>query len=248
MSLVADVFDILIQSDSGALIASTTLSSADIKISVDEKEIRGGKGDALIAILHSARKVEITTSEMLFKWDWIANQLGQTAVVGVTNAWATPKFYTAATTTGITIILNPKPLASGSGLEIYKADGTLVPSANYTVVAATGVATFTTGVLAGDAVEVRGYKYATAATASTISINNTSFAAGCVCVLSTIEISEDETPLNIIQFQFDECLPSGNFDISTKSARDASVSNFTFKAIKPKTSDNLGRMIKTPIV
>jgi len=43
-------------------------------------------------------------------------------------------------------------------------------------------------------------------------------------------------------------LPSGNFDITTKSARDASVSNFTFKAIKPRTSDTIGRMIKTPIV
>jgi len=248
MSLVADVFDILLQTDTGSLIASTTLSSADIKISVDEKEVRGGKGDNLIAILHSARKVEISTSEMLFKWDWIANQLGQTAVVGATTAWAMPTFYTAATTTGVTITLSPKPLASASGIEIYKTDGTLVAPANYTVVAATGVTTFSSGVVAGDIVEVRGYKYTTAATASTITINNTSFAEGVVCILSTIEVDEDETPLNVIQIQLDEVLPSGNFDISTKSARDASVSNFTFKAIKPRTSDTIGRMIKTPIV
>ena len=248
MSLVADVFSIQIQTDTGSLIASTTLSSADIKITVDEKEVRGGKGDNLIAILHSARKVEITTSEMLFKWDWIANQLGQTAVVGATVAWAIPKFYTAATTTGVTIGISPLPLATNSGIEIYSSAGVLIPSANYTVVAATGIITFTSGVTAGNIVEVRGYKYTTAATASTISIDNTSFADGVVCILSTIEIDEDETPLNMIQFQFDEVLPSGNFDVATKSARDASVSNFTFKAIKPRTSDTIGRIIKTPIV
>ena len=148
----------------------------------------------------------------------------------------------------MTITLSPKPLASASGIEIYKTDGTLVAPANYTVVAATGVTTFSSGVVAGDIVEVRGYKYTTAATASTITINNTSFAEGVVCILSTVEIDEDETPLNVIQIQLDEVLPSGNFDISTKSARDASVSNFTFKAIKPTTSNTIGRMIKTPIV
>jgi len=249
MSLIADVFTIQCQTDTGSLIASTTLSSADVKISIDEKEIHGGSGDALIAILHSARKVEISVSEMLFKWDWIANQLGQTAATGATTAWALPKFYTAATTTGVTITISPKPLASASGIEIYKtSDGTLVPAANYSVVAATGVITFTTGVTAGDVLEVRGYKYTTAATASTITIDNTSFADGLVCVLTTIEIDTDETPLNHIQIQLDECLPSGNFDISTKSARDASVSNFTLKAIKPATATAIGRIIKTPIV
>jgi len=248
MSLIADVFIIQCQTDSGSLIASTTLSSADVKISVDEKEIRGGQGDALLAILHSARKVEISVSEMLFKWDWIANQLGQTATTAAVVSWALPKFYTAATTTGVTITLDPKPIASASGIEIYTSAGVLVPAANYTVVAATGVTTFTSGVTAGDILEIRGYKYTTAATASTINIDNTSFADGLVCVLTTIEIDSDETPLNHIQIILDECLPSGNFDISTKSARDASVSNFTFKAIKPANSTSLGRIIRKPIV
>jgi hypothetical protein len=248
MSLVADVFIIQCLTDSGSLIASTTLSSADVKISVDEKQITGGQGDALIAILHSARKVEVSVSEMTFKWDWIANQLGQTATTAAVDAWALPKFYTAATTTGVTITLSPLPLASSSGIEIYTSAGVLVPAANYSVVADTGVTTFTSGVTAGDILEVRGYKYTTAATASTINIDNTSFADGLVCVLTTIEIDTDETPLNHIQIILDECLPSGNFDISTKSARDASVSNFTFKAIKPATSTSLGRIIKKPIV
>lgn len=252
MSLVADIFDILLQDDSGNLIASTTLSSADVKIAVDEKEIRGGRGDNLLAIVHSARKVDISVAEMEFKWDWIANQLGRTASTGAVTAWATSKMYAcvdldgtgAGTAIGFT--LDETPLASSSGLKIFNASTgeEVATPAGYTI---SGKDVTIVGGNIGDAYEVRGYKYTTVGTASTILIDNTSFADGLVCVLETIEIDEDESPLYKIQVQLDECLPSGNFEINTKSARDASVSNFTFKAIKPRTSDTIGRLIRIPI-
>ena len=248
MSLVADVFQVLLIDDTGTIFASTTLQSADIDIKVDSKEIRAGRGDALIAVLHSGRQVDIKLAEATFKYDWIAKQLGKTvSAAGTATAWAMPTFYTAVTTTGVTITISPKPLASASGIEIYKADGTLVAPANYSVVAATGVITFTTGVVAGDVVEVRGYKYTTVATATSVVIDNVSFADGVICVLETLEISEDETQLAKIQYIFDEVLPSGNFTVSTKKERDASISNFELKAIKPLTSDTIGRIIRIPV-
>lgn len=252
MSLVCDIFDILLQDDSGNLIASTTLSSADVKISVDEKEVRGGKGDALIAILHSTRKVDISVAEMEFKWDWIANQLGRTASTGAVTAWATSKMYTCVDLDGggvgtdIGFVLDEEPLASNSGLKIFNASTgeEIATPTGYTI--SGDDVTIVNGVV-GDVYEVRGYKYMTDTTASTILIDNTSFADGLVCVLETIEIDEDESPLYKVQVQLDECLPSGNFEINTKSARDASVSNFTFKAIKPRTSNTIGRLIRIPI-
>ena len=47
------------------------------------------------------------------------------------------------------------------------------------------------------------------------------------CVLTTLEIDEDETPINLVQIQLDEVLPSGNFTIATASQRQASA-DFTF--------------------
>jgi len=252
MSLIADIFDIILQTDTGDLIASTTLQSADLKIAVDSKEVRGGRGDALLAILHSKRDVDLSVSEITFKWDWIANQLGVTASTGATTAWATSKIYTCvdldgeAAGTAIGFTLDNTPLASSSGLKIFNATtGVEVAlTSGYTI--STADVTIVGGVV-GAKYEVRGYKYTTGATASSLDINNTSFADGCVCILETLEISEDETPLARIQIQLDECLPSGNFSISTKKEKDANVSNFDFRAIKPANSNSIGRMIRIPI-
>lgn len=246
MSLIADVFDISIVEDTGNIIATTTLQSSDFNVSVDEQEVYGGKGHALLAILHSARKVEITCAEMSFKWDWIANQLGQTATTGAVDLWAVPKFYTAVDSTGsIIITLDETPKNDEDDIAIYTDAGVLIADSTYSIAAK--VVTFATGVTAGQVVEVRGYIYTSAATASTILIDNVSFADGAKCILTTIEIDEDESVIGTVQIQMDEVLPSGNFSITTQSQRDASVSNFTFKAIKPRTSDTMGRIVKVPV-
>lgn len=252
MSLIADVFDITLQTDGGDLIASTTLQSADVAIAVDEQEVRGGKGDALLAVLHSARRVDISVSEITFQWDWVANQLGKTAKSGATTAWAMPKFYTAVDLdaegagTAIGFTLDEEPLATGSGLKIFNAGtkAAVATPAGYTI---SGKVVTIVGGTAGTVYEVRGYKYTTSASASTIEIDNTSFADGVVCVLTTLEIDEDESPINLVQIQLDEVLPSGNFTIATTSQRQASATNFTFKAIKPNTATTLGRIVRIPI-
>ncbi len=246
MSLVADVFDIQLVDDSGNIIGTTTLESADLNITIDEQEVYGGKGHALLAVLHSARKVEITCAEMSFKWDWIANQLGQTASTAAVDLWAVPKFYTAVDNAGsIQITLDETPKNDEEDIAIYTDAGVLIADTTYSI--SGKIVTFATGVTAGKVVEVRGYIYTSDATASTILIDNVSFADGVKAILTTIEIDEDESPLYTIQVQLDEVLPSGNFSITTQSQRNASVSNFTFKAIKPRTSDTIGKIVRVPI-
>lgn len=243
MSLIADIFDVLIVDDKGEMLASSSLSSADINIQVNSTEVRAGRGDALIAVLHSGRQADITLAEVEFKWDWLAKQLGQTATTGAVEIWALPKWYKAVATEGtVTITLDNKPLATNSGIKIYDANGKAI-----TGTVAGKVVTFATGVKGGDAVEVRGYKYTSPATASEIIIDNISFADGVKCILETIEIDEDETQLSKVQYIFDEALFDGNINIQTKKERDAIVTNVALKAVKPRTSNTIGRVIKIPL-
>lgn len=245
-TLVADVFNALIQKDDGTLIASTTLAMADINFKQNEKEVRGGQGDNILAILHSARDVDIKTSDMIFRKDWIAQQLGTSETTGAVTAWALPKYYTAVSNTGIKITLDHTPLATNSGLKLFKTNGTeLVVTTDYTISGATVTLLYVGA--AGDIIEVRGYKYTTGSTATSLDINSSSFATGAVFILETLELNTDETPLAKIQYIFDEVLPSGNFSIQTKKEKDATVSEFTFRAIKPANQTSIGRMIRIPL-
>ena len=252
MSLIADVFDVSLIDASGNIYASTTLSSADIDIRCDSKEIRAGRGDALISILRSNRQVDIRLAEVTFKWDFIKLQLGTTGTTASTVARATSKWYECVdldgegTGTAIGFSLDEKPLASSSGLKIFSSAGTEVKAASgYTISDKT--VTIVDGVI-GDRYEVRGYKYNTAATAETVLIDNISFPDDVICVLETLEVSEEgETPLSRIQYIFDKAVPDGNLTISTKKEKDASVTNFNLKALKPTNSNNIGRVIKIPV-
>jgi hypothetical protein len=195
--------------------------------------------------LHSRRDIEITLTDAEFKYDWLAVQLGKSITTGAGTGWAMPKWYTAATTTGVTITLDEQPLASNSGLVIYKADGTLIAGTNYSV--STKTVTFTSGVTTGDKVEVRTYQYATTARTQTLLIDNTTFAKGLKCMLETLELANDETPKYKLQYQFDEAMPTGNFAISTKSEKSASAQKFDLKVIKPANTDVIGRVLRIPI-
>lgn len=244
MSLIADCFDVLLVSSDGELFGSSTLSSGDINITCDSTEVRAGRGDALISVLRGNRQVEINLSEVTFKWDFLAMQLGRDSVVGAETAWALPKWYKAKDVTGtVTIELENTPLTTDSGIKIYDADGKLV-----TGTVSGKKVTFTTGVEDGDNVEVRGYKYTTGANTETIEIDNVSFPDDVICILETLEISEEgETQLSKIQYIFEKAVPTGNVSISTKKEKDANVTDFALKAIKPIASGTIGKVVKIPI-
>lgn len=247
MGLICDIFNVSIIDDSGNIIATDTLQSADIEISVQENEVRAGRGNSLISILHSDRDINLNLSDAEFRWDWLQKQFGTTAKTEATTAWASPKWYKTANVEGsIKITLDETPLASDSGLKIYTEAGVEISSTTYTVSGKT--VTFTTGTAKDTDVEVRGYKYTTAATASSFDIDNSIFADGVICVLETLEINRDETPEYRLQYVFDECLPTGNITISTISERTANAMPFNLRVIKPRTTNVVGRAIRIPIV
>lgn len=251
MALVADIFKVNLIDDTGEVIATDTLQDANIEVSVDANDVRGGRGNGLIGILHSNRDVNISLTDPIFRYSILAKQLGKDIVTGAGTAYAMPKFYTVeddlatTTTTEMQITLDNTPSDSAS-VKIYNLDGKEITG--FTVSGAVvDFATASPAVAVGDKVEVRTYTYQTDATAETIEIDSESFAKGVKIVLETLEIDNDETPIARLQYQFDEALPDGSFSMNTSSERSAQTQEFNLRAIKPKGSDVIGRVIRIPI-
>lgn len=242
MSLIADIFQVLLVDDNNDVIATTTLTEANIDVSVSENEVRGGRGNALLGILHSDRDININLTDPEFRYDWLAKQLGKDIVVGTGVAYAMPKWYEVVDNAGsFEITLDKTPLTSDHGLKVFDKDGV-----ELTATVSTNVVTLT-GVAAGDKVEVRTYKYETTASAETIEIDNKTFAKGVKCILETLEIDGEENPTHMVQYQFDNSLPNGSFAINTSSERTAQSQSFALRVIKPKDSDVVGRVIREAI-
>jgi hypothetical protein len=245
MGFIADVFDVtLIDIASGDVVATTTLQDATIDVKVTENEIRGSKGNILLGTLHVSRDISISMNDVSFRYDFLAKQLGQDVKTGAGVAYAAPKFYTVTDNAGTLKITLDKTPSDATTLAIYDADGVKISSSAYTLSAS--AVTFTTGVVANDSVEVRAYTYASPAETQTIEFDGAVFAKGLKAILSTIEIEGDETITHDLQYIFDNCVCDGNFQIATKSQREAAVQAFGLKVIKPTTTSVVGRLLRFP--
>ncbi|WP_127589151.1 hypothetical protein [Paenibacillus koleovorans] len=168
--------------------------------------------------------------------------LGQTITTGAGTAYSMPMWYEAIGATP-TITLAATPNDTGS-VAIYDESGTKIST--FTVSGST--VTFTSGVVAGQKVEVRTYTYTTNAQTQTILIDNSIFAKGVKAVLETLEIeSETEEAVAKLQWHFDRAIPSGNFTISTASAKEASTTSFNLRVVKPSSSTVVGKSLRIPI-
>lgn len=247
MAFIADVFDVtLIDAASGDVVATTTLQDASIDVKVTENEIRGGQGNVLLGTLHVSRDITISMTDVAFRYDWVAKQLGQDVKTGAGVGYAAPKFYTVTDNSGSLEITLDKTPTDVSTLAIYDATGKKIASSGYTL--ATDKVTFTTGAAANDQVEVRTYAYTTDPETQTIEFDSSVFAKGLKAILETVEIDGDETITHTLQYQFDSAVPDGNFQIATKSDRTAATQAFGLKVIKPKTSTVVGRLLRIPYV
>jgi hypothetical protein len=247
MAFIADVFNvILVDIATNDVVATTTLTDANIDVKVTQNEIRGGQGNVLLGTLNVARDITIALTDIEFRYNWLAKQLGQDVKTGAGVAYAAPKFYTVVDGAGTLTITLDKTPADPTTLAIYDADGVKISSSAYTV--ATKTITFTTGVTGGESVEVRTYTYATDAQTQTIEFDSSVFAKGMKAILETVEISGDENITHTLQYQFDSCVPDGNFQIQTKSSKEAASQAFGLKVIKPETTSVVGRLLRIPYV
>jgi hypothetical protein len=250
--LVCDVFDaVMIDNTDGSVAGTTTLQSANIDVVVNEVEVRAGKGNALQATLHVQRDINVDLTDIEWKPEWVAKQLGTTITTGAGEAYAMPKWYEAVDLDGeevgtaIGFNLDETPLTTDSGLKIYDEDGTeVVVTTGYTI---TGKAVTIVGGVAGDMYEVRTYKYATPATTQTLTFESDKFAKGVTLALSTFETDENETHPFELQYQFPSAIPNGSFQINTSSEKNASTQNLKLKIVKPATTTVVGKLLRIPL-
>lgn len=243
MGLVANMFKVLIQEpNNGKTIASSTLTDASIEVAMTTNDIIAGNNE-LIAILHSGRDINIPMTDVEWKYDYLAMQLGQDIKTAAGIAYSMPKFYTAIDETGVISITLDEIPSDANSIKIYKLDETEITG--FTSVGEK--VTFSTGIEAGDTVEVRTYKYTTAATTQTIEIDNDIFPADYIVVLETIEIDHDEQPTHKLQYQFDRVKPTGNITLNTTSDKNATSQQINFRVLKPKTSTVVGRALRIPV-
>jgi hypothetical protein len=247
MAVIADVFNVvLIDTATNDVVATTTLTDASIDVKVTQNEIRGGQGNTLLGTLNVARDITISLTDIEFKYEWLAKQLGQDVTTGAGVGYAATKFYTVVDNAGTLTITLDKTPTNVSTLAIYDTNGVKISQSDYTLSAST--VTFTTGVAGGDSIEVRTYAYATSAQTQTIEFDSSVFAKGMKAILETVEISGDENITHTLQYQFDSCVPDGNFQIQTKSSKEAAAQAFGLKVIKPDNTSVVGRLLREPYV
>jgi hypothetical protein len=250
MAVIADVFEVVLIADNGDVVATTTLQDANIEVTVQEQDVKGGRSNQLLGILHSDRDIAISLNDVNFRYDWIAKQLGQDIVTGAGTAYTMPKWYTtvdgAGTGTDPEITLDETP-SDSTTLAIYNESG--VKITGFTVAGAVVDFTATTpAVGVGEDLEVRTYKYATSAQAQEIKIDNSVFAKGVKAILETVEVDEQtETVTHKIQYEFTKALPTGAFSVNTASERSAQVQSFNLRVVKPTTSNEVGYIKRIPV-
>lgn len=242
--LVCDVFDCLIKDNAdGSVAGSTTLQSANIDVAVSEVEVRSGKGNALQAVLHIQRDINVSLTDVEWKMEWLEKQLGTTTTIGSDIAYAMPTWYTVNSSKQITLPATPiSATPADAGLKIYDTNGTEITGATLSGAVVT-ISTATEG----DDVEVRTFKYNTPATTQVLNFEADKFAKGCTLILSTFETDENESHPYELQYQFPTAIPVGNFQINTSSEKNAATQTFDLKIVKPTSTTVAGKLLRIPL-
>lgn len=237
MAVVADVFEVVLIDQDGQVAGTADLQDGNIEVSVEESDVRAGRGNQLYGILHSDRDINITLNDMIFKFDWLAKQFGQDIKTGAGVAYAMPKWYQVEDEK-VTLEHEPKE----DTVHIFDVNGEELEAGTIT-----GKEVALPEGTEGE-VEVRTYQFDTDPETQTFVIDNSVFAKGVKAILETVEMDEaTETATHLIQYEFHNALPTGNFSFETASAREAQVQEFTMRVVRPRTSNVVGEVRRIPI-
>lgn len=245
-TLIADVFDAAFYQGGKLGFTSDTLTDASIEVKVNEKEVRGGKGNGLIATLHSGRDITIKMTDPVFRFETLAMQLGQDIVIKEGIGYCMIRYKTVEDKGGkLGITLDKQPLDQ-TKVELYCKGEKLTETTDYKI---SGLEVeFTTGkVKALDKITVNPYAYKSEADSEVIEISSDVFASGGKLVLETIELNEKEIPTARLFYVFENALPTGNFSINSKAEKDASPLAVELKIAKPADDTKVGYILREPI-
>lgn len=220
------------------------LTTASLEFDVTTKEVRGGKGNPVICILSSGRKVTIKSENPVMNLQNIATQLGTSIVTGENIGYTEKNKLKVQINGGIAQIILPKLPLNPTNLK-YSYKGTdLVPTTDYVLHADNRtVDVLVAGVQLNDVVVVESYEYKTSASARTISIDSESYPKGVKLVCDTY-LKDTETNIKeSLKVVFPKAIPTGKFSMATKSEVDASQTSIEYTVIKSDDSDELGYIL-----
>jgi hypothetical protein len=221
------------------------LTTASLDFDVTTKEVRGGKGNPVICILSSGRKVTIKSENPVMNLQNIATQLGTSIVTGE-NIGYTEKNKLKVDIDGLgvaTVVLPKLPLTPANLKFSYKGED-LVVTTDYTIGADKRTVTILkAGVQLKEVIVVESYDYKTSASARTISIDSESYPKGVKLVCDTY-LKDTETNIKeSLKLIFPKAIPTGKFSMATKSEVDASQTSIEYTVIKSDDADELGYIL-----
>lgn len=244
-TLIADVFDAAFYQGDRLAFVSDTLTDAGIDVKVNEKEVRGGKGNGLIATLHSSRDITVKLTDPVFRFETLAMQLGTDIVTGEGIGYCMIRYYPVKVESAKKQITLEKLPLKATDVELFHK-GEKLKAEDY-VITDSVVEFKSDKVKELDKITVYPYAYRTNASARLIEINSDTFATGGKLVLETIEINEKEIPTARLFYVFENALPTGNFSINSKSEKDASPVELELKIAKPADSSKVGYILREDI-
>ncbi|MBX0320196.1 hypothetical protein [Shouchella clausii] len=237
-TLIADVFDMLVIDPKGYVLLEDKLTSGNISGQTESNDVRAGQGNNLFAVLHNSKEIEITQNSPVFNFKSLAMHIGSDITTGKGIGYAAAESHIVSNGK---ITLKKEPI-SQSSVKIENEHG--IQLNDFTL--SEKEITFE-DLADGEKVRVLTYEYETPEHSQTIFIPANEFPENVKIVLTTLEISRGEQPLNYIQFVFDLVKPSANFTIETSSERQAATRENTFRVLKPEGEKYLGKVHRFPI-
>lgn len=222
----------------GQVIFTGETQLASISQSVQEEEVRGGIGNAVLAVIRSEKSIELTVRNALVDSRWLAMSQGVSFVSGSAVIFTTEES-TITDNAGVLEATITGTVSTGGKVSVESKEGEELESSY----SGTGTTVTITDVdaTAGDKVTVI---YQTDVTGDVLNIDAGSFSEAYSVEYHTVEYSpETDTIVKDLYFKFENVTPSDNFDLSFESGT-AITPELSFTAKKPIGSDTIGQIIE----
>lgn len=237
--LISDTADLTFKRKSdGKVIFTSEAQLAGISQEIQEDDVFGGIGNKRVAKIRSQKAISLSTRMALFDLEYLSVTQGVAVEAnGTANVFKKEENLPVVDATGtLSVTVTGTPV--DNKVTLISANG---ESKEYTANAKK--VTVTTGFAAGDKVTAI---YRESVTGNIVTLDSAKFSEAYEVEFKTIAYNPvNNTVVSDIYFQFDNCLPSGSFDIQLENGN-ALAPELNFDALAAPNSSEVGRVIEVP--
>jgi hypothetical protein len=239
--LVADTADLTFKRKSdGKVIFTSEAQLAGISQQIDEKDIFAGIGNKKIAKIRSQKNITLKTKMALFDLEYLSVTQGvAVASDGTANVFKKEENLTVVDNTGtLSVTITGTPVDKVTLINAVGDSKDYTPTAKKVTISDSFV-------VAGDKVTA---VYRETVTGNIVTFDSAKFSENYEVEYKTIAYNPVTNEIvSDIYFQFDNCLPSGSFDLSLESGN-AYAPELNFDALTAPNSSEIGRVVEVPRV